>query len=446
MSNTKEKPKGAVLYGLGSMSQACSYTILANLTYALTESFSMSAKVVGLIFLFSRFFDGFTDLIAGFLIDKTNSKLGKARPYEIMYIPLWITMVLCFSVPRGFSDIGKSIWVFVMYNACQSICYTFAASIQSVRLRRSFKESIRVKVITISTIMVTVASAIAGIMTPILISLFEERPNGWTIIITIYAVPFMIGGILRFLLLKEMDEELPDYTGEKKVTLKKAFGAMRQNKYAWIIAIVALLIAIGNNINSSIGNYYFKYVMGDVKYATIPGLFVLCGMGLVVFMPKLSQKFGTQKTIIIGFSIALIGYMIRFFAETNMIMIVLGMVLASVGVVYAGSMKDIGLTETMTYGEWKTGETYEGIYASLTGLADKLGLGLGSVILGFVLDFGGYNGDLAIQSESAILSIRMLFGMLPAVIMLVGIMVTIAYTLPGKLKEYEAEIQARKGR
>ena len=67
---------------------------LAYLSYALTNSYAISAITVGTIFLVSRIFDGVSDVIAGVVIDRTNSKLGKARVYDLLHVPLWLCLVL----------------------------------------------------------------------------------------------------------------------------------------------------------------------------------------------------------------------------------------------------------------------------------------------------------------------------------------------------------------
>lgn len=80
----ERKAKGSIPYMLGMISYNMEYLIVCYLTYALTNSFGISAITSGSIFLFSRIFDGVSDIIAGVIIDKCNSKLGKARVYDLL--------------------------------------------------------------------------------------------------------------------------------------------------------------------------------------------------------------------------------------------------------------------------------------------------------------------------------------------------------------------------
>lgn len=99
--------------------------LLMQATYYATQSLGLSVGLVGTLFLVSKVFDGVTDLIAGYIIDKTHTRLGKARPYELFLIPTWILTVIFFSTPMALGTTGKAVWVFVLYVLIQAVCVTF---------------------------------------------------------------------------------------------------------------------------------------------------------------------------------------------------------------------------------------------------------------------------------------------------------------------------------
>ena len=78
----RSKFLNSLLWTSGTIGGGVIYLLTAQLSFALTESFSMSAIYVGTVFLVSRIFDGITDFIAGNIIDRTHTKLGKARIYD----------------------------------------------------------------------------------------------------------------------------------------------------------------------------------------------------------------------------------------------------------------------------------------------------------------------------------------------------------------------------
>ena len=85
------------------------------LLYFYTNVMHLNAGAVSIKFLVTKFIDGVSDLIVGYLIDKTNTRWGKSRPWILFgAIPFGVTAVLAFSVP----DIGQTgmlIYAYVTY-------------------------------------------------------------------------------------------------------------------------------------------------------------------------------------------------------------------------------------------------------------------------------------------------------------------------------------------
>ena len=85
------------------------------LLYFYTNVMHLNAGAVSIMFLVTKFIDGVSDLIVGYLIDKTNTRWGKSRPWILFgAIPFGVTAVLAFSVP----DIGQTgmlIYAYVTY-------------------------------------------------------------------------------------------------------------------------------------------------------------------------------------------------------------------------------------------------------------------------------------------------------------------------------------------
>ena len=98
------------------------------LTLFYTDYVGVAAATVGLIMLLSRFFDGFSDMIMGIIVEKTNSKWGKSRPWILwMSVPYALSAILLFTVPHTMGVV-QSIYIFVTsvqpYVIQQSIFHT----------------------------------------------------------------------------------------------------------------------------------------------------------------------------------------------------------------------------------------------------------------------------------------------------------------------------------
>ena len=104
-----------------ALSGAANYMVLTFVTIYCTDTLKMPAVLMGTLIMASKITDGVTDLFAGYLVDKTKTRLGKARPYEFAIIGAWLATWLLFSTPGDASIVIKSIWVIANYICINSI-------------------------------------------------------------------------------------------------------------------------------------------------------------------------------------------------------------------------------------------------------------------------------------------------------------------------------------
>ena len=96
-------------YGSGDMAGNVVYAFLATFVMIyLTDTAGLNAGIVGTLMMVSKIFDGFTDIIFGSLIDKTKTKMGKARPWMLWpYIGCSVMLIAIFAVPLEWGDVGN---------------------------------------------------------------------------------------------------------------------------------------------------------------------------------------------------------------------------------------------------------------------------------------------------------------------------------------------------
>lgn len=115
-----------ICYGLGDSACNVVYGLCSTLlTFFYTDYVGVDIALVGIIFLITRFFDGVSDIIMGFITDRTHSKWGKARPWILwMSVPYAVTFVLLFLIPADASAWVQGIYIFVTYNLVNTVVYT----------------------------------------------------------------------------------------------------------------------------------------------------------------------------------------------------------------------------------------------------------------------------------------------------------------------------------
>ena len=71
-----------LLWNSSSCSVALSTLMLGYVTFYCTDVLQLAPALVGTLFMVSKIFDSFTDIVAGFIVDRTQTRRGKGRPNE----------------------------------------------------------------------------------------------------------------------------------------------------------------------------------------------------------------------------------------------------------------------------------------------------------------------------------------------------------------------------
>jgi len=108
--------KEKISYGFGDLACNTLFTVISSyLMFFYTDIAGIGLAAVGTIMLVSRVVDAVTDPLMGNIVDRTNTKWGKARPYVLwMAVPFAISGVLMFTVP-DLSSQGKFIYALITY-------------------------------------------------------------------------------------------------------------------------------------------------------------------------------------------------------------------------------------------------------------------------------------------------------------------------------------------
>lgn len=409
-----------IIYGSGAAGGNIMSTIMASflLSYY-TDTAMMGAAAVSTMFFISRILDGFTDILMGGIIDKTNTRWGKSRPWLLVSAPLMtLGIILILNVPMGFGDTGKLIYAYFTYIFLNCIVYTiFGIAHASLLARMTIDYNDRTTISSVSSILNNISGIIVGSMTTFLVINY-----GWTVTSVILGIASGILILICFIGVRE-NVGVDDITGKinvKEVPFKVAFPIVLKNKYFYIIIFIGVftLLMNANAIASTI--YYCNYVVGDPTFmATIMSIGQIPGVLILFIMPSLSKKFGKRSFMACGSLLLIIGFGILAMANGDRTLVLVGTIFRSIGAgpIFAGIFAFIA--DITDYGEWKYGVRTEGLISSSASLGSKIGIGLGSGITGWVIAAGGYDGAAMVQSASAVAAIKFAFGWLGLVFSIV---------------------------
>ena len=441
----KEKKKGKVgalkffSWNLRGMSTAVQVVMIGYITFYCTEVLQLNAALVATLLFASKIVDAVTDLMAGYLIDRTHTKLGKGRPYELALIGLWVTTWLSFSVPTQFSTAVKCVWVVVCYILAQSIFNTLLAANQTAYMVRAFND--QDAYVTLSSLggLITVLGVIIfNVVYPGMMANAGKDASAWSRMVLMIAAPLCIIGLMRFFF---VPEKYDVDAGTDPVRFQDVLTLLKTNRFIYIIAAVSLV----NNFSAGLGVsvYYYTYIVKNLGIMGIMSLFTVVSMLTLTVYPVLLKKITVRQLIQLGLLFSVAGGILNFVAKDNIILLGIASLVGGIGSLPISMMLNLLIIECADFNEWKGRQRMEGTLGAVNGFSAKLGSALGTFLCGILLSAAGYVGGAAVQTESALHMIRALFGLVPAAFFLALFLLMNLYKLDRMMPQIRKENEER---
>lgn len=394
--------------------------------------------------MISKFFDGFSDLVAGQLIDTRKGKLGHCIPVLAKWtIPMALSVVLIFLVPEN-NLILQIIFIFVTYNLFNTIFYTYICMAHASLPTYVTNDSIeRSKMLAISMLFAAATqSVVAGYILPVL-NFFGGMQNRMAWIKATILFGF-IGCAFLFLSVIFVKERV-DNTAPPENMLQGVKAAFK-NKY-WILT---LLLNICNNVilifNLQVSVYYLKDVVENPGLmAAFVSLSNLPGVVLMLIVPAVLGKV-SKRTIVFGGTILMIISQIAFiFSPSDNVTLLLGTgLLRGIGFGLSMGLAGAMIADCIDYGEWKTGIRVQGVLFFANSVGQKIGQGILTSLFGFFLTIIGYDGLKAVQSAQTIQGISLFFKYVPLIFAIIMAVIVYLFNVEKKLPDIQKELENRK--
>lgn len=429
------------------------------LTIYFTNAALLDAAIVSSIVAVSKLLDGISDLIVGNIVDRTKSPLGKGRAWLVrMCIPLAIATVLLFNVPQNAPDMVKYVYVFIFYNLVNAVFLTFVLvpfySMISLISRNAYERGMLGNVQQIFQTLgnVVINSVFVAMLTRFTDStetIYTQR--SFTITMIIICAVMVLVTFICVLCTKERVKDDKKSNEEKgdAVNPITSFKALLSNRY-WVIMFFANFVIFFVIIMYSVGSvFYAQYIYQDMSlYSFLANAISIAQFAIMFATPFFMKKFGKAKIYTFGILVLSIGFLgFGLFADGGSLpMIIIFNVLKGCGIGMAGGMAMGMVADTITYGKLKTGVNAVGMGNAALSAAQKLGLGLGTAVFGWVMDGAGFDGALDLQgiAQPAAVAdaIRVMYSWVPLVMSLVIFaLLLVLYDIDKKLPAMLAEAE-----
>ncbi|HEU5389754.1 MAG TPA: glycoside-pentoside-hexuronide (GPH):cation symporter [Streptosporangiaceae bacterium] len=415
-------------YGAGDAANNLTFsTVSAFLLIYYTNVAGITAAAAGTLFLVVRIWGGFTDLFAGRRVDDTQTRWGKFRPYLLFGpVPLLVLLVAVFSIPGGLSLGGKLAWAYVSYALFQ-LAYSFVnipygslsaamTQLPDDRAKLSTSRSIAAS-LTILLIAVAVSPQISG-------------AGDLQRSLTITTAAFAIIGFALYLWCFTTSRETVRRDVET-VGLRETLRMMRHNRPLVLLCTATLVFLSGMFAQQTVAVYYARDVLGNANYYIVLTVVSTAGMILAsALVPKAVEVVGKKRTFLVAGVIAAasaVGFALAPRSAPAIAFVcygVLGIGLGAINTLIFALQAD-----TVDYGEWNSGIRAEGGSYSVLSFTRKTGQGIGGAVAAYTIGLGGYVSGAGTQTGSALTSIRVAAGFIPAAFILAATAVMLVYPL-----------------
>ena len=400
-----------------------------------TDVLGIAPGVMGVIFFVSRVWDAVSDPLAGYLSDRTRSRLGRRRPWMIAgALPVGLVFYAMWAPPAWLAGDGLAGWM----GAAIVLFYTgmtiFSIPHDSLAAELSDNYEDRTRIFGIRRACFGVGSLFVFAAIAWLSATAEPRQAALLLAAAgavVTASSMLVTGVgIR---------ERPEFQGRGARRPFRAFVDVARNPHARVLLGVFFLQQIGIGAVTTISAYYAQYVLGDAQlFAPMMGsLFVVSLVSIPVWV-WLGHRFD-KKSMLLA-SMCIVGgalFCMGFLGKGDLVWVMAvacaaGAAVGGLDVIFPSIQADV-----IDWDELQSDERKEGVYFAAWAFAAKTALGVSGMLAGFALSASGYRpgGE---QPESVQLTIRALMSGLPLVTYGAGILLFRRFTLT---RESHARIQ-----
>ncbi|MBQ6600869.1 MAG: MFS transporter [Clostridia bacterium] len=437
--NTIKFLKSKLGYGVGAIGLDLSYGMFYSfLAQYLTNVLKLKPGFLLVLTPIARIWDGINDPMMGTIVDNTNTKMGKYRPWILRGSILnAIVLVFLFSNPFKLTGVALCAYIAIMYvawgmtNTLADIPYwSMVPSFTSDPNERSLISTLARTFsglgqgivslgapILMSAVSVTTALNEDGEMT----NVFDER--SFLVCAAVCAVCLIFFSSLSVATTKETVTT----KAAEKFSFKKALTIIKSNDQLLVFMLFAMISNAGWYLTSGVASYYFDVVVGDPKKQSLFSTFQAVGsiVGLLL-LPMLQKYMSKRRAYQVSLILAALGYAgISVGAFTSSFMLMnISYLICSTGMAAMFIAQTVFLADVVDYGEFKMGFRAESITFSMKGFLQKMAYTLQTIILFASLGISRYDGELHAQNpDSAKLAITLMLCVIPTVLFFISLVI-----------------------
>lgn len=422
----RKTAKQSLGFGLGAVGKDMVYAFVSGfILYYYNDILGISGTFTGVMMMAARVFDAFNDPLMGVVVEKTNTRFDKFRPW-IVTGTLTNALILygMFAMPASITGTRMLVYASVAY-VLWGVTYTlmdipFWSMIPAITSPGKDRENLSV----IGRSCAAVGYAIPTILTMLLVvRLGASEREGFSLFAIGVAAIFVITELVCVALVREKPTER-----QKSPTVREMFSSLVHNDQAMVVVVGIVVFNASLYLTTQLGVYFFKYDIGNSDLFSLFG--TVGGVGQILSMvslPLLRRRWGSKQILAGALGVTIAGYL-ALFALSMLGVHAVAPLAATAFVIYIGFglttvLTTVFLADTVDYGEYKTGQRSESVVFSMQTFVVKLASAISVLIAGVGIDLIGLDVTAPVQSAGTLLGLRLLMVALPVA----GLLFSIVY-------------------
>lgn len=308
------------------------YTDVLNLTGVWGGMFLMVFPIA------SKIIDAVTNVVMGYIIDRTHTRQGKARPWLLLSAPLLaITGILLFTVPSG-SETVQVWWVMISYNLFYSFAYTIYNMSHNLMVPLSTRNTQQRGGLSvfnqIASIMIS-GMLVAMVFPMVIMPMIGVDGSKWITLMCALSILALPLTLVEYYFTRERVTEETAGEEERKVPFLTQLKIVFTDRYTLIIFVYFLIWTVGTSLKNLGLVYFCNYVLGTYNDGITQTMVSVIGgipMGIGIFAVwPLARRFGKRNVTMWGFVLYAIGSAICCVAPTSMAVVLTGQFIKNIG-------------------------------------------------------------------------------------------------------------------
>ena len=415
-----------------------------------TDMIGMSPAVYGVVFLIFSIWNGINDPIIGYWADKRPFlKRGKYLPLIRWAVPLigFSLIVLLFASP-DWPELLMAVFLLLMLLVYEGAQTLLGVSFMAFTVNTFLSMQERTEVQVIATYINMIPTFLGG-MIPVW---FLTGEYSRLTLAAIFSGAILLGLVMVWIGARFIREDEEFYQHMQVTQGLKELWALAKDLFR--DKTFAIFMAAFFLITAATGNYFSGYIyyMDNVLQvsglkATVPDL--LTGVGQMAIFPLivvLVKKYGSRDTLWRGLLLAVVGHALLTL-PINYWVVAVTYVVTLLGYGFASAINIPLGGLVVDHIELETGKRQPGVVRGIMAVLMAPAASIQPLILSTLLSAAGYIGESKAQPEEVVRAIRVGTGIIPAVILAVGIVLLALLPINHQReKEIQAQIEAKHGR